>query len=88
MKLKTKQPRYKLPPYSEVLAVYIEGNQRHNQMHDIMLPMLPIDQLGGDVTKSGRPERCGVYAGFIEFTPKPDKPYAVKVRYVPPIAEF
>ena len=52
MKLKTKQPRYKLPPYSQVLAVYIEGNQRHNQMHAIMLPMIPVDQLRGDSTKS------------------------------------
>lgn len=88
MKLRKGQPRYKMPPYSRVEHVRIEGNQRHNQMCAIMLPLVGIEHLNVKPLPNGRPRQCGVYGQFIEFEPPPDKPYEVKIRYTPPILEI
>ena len=87
MKLRGGRCRYKIPEHSQVLAVYIFGNQRHNQMVSYVLQLCKIEDIG-DNKKRGRPELAGVYDDRIEFKPIPDKPYKVTVRYLPPVMEF
>lgn len=87
MKLRKGQARYKLPPFSRVLNVVVEGNHRHNQMYDVLLPIVPFDQARCD-EKPAMPRCCVIGPDSIKFAPPPDKPYSVRVRYTPPIMEF
>ena len=87
MKLRTGQALYKIPEHSQILCVYIEGNQRHNQMWSYLLQLIDIGDLGLNKAR-GRPTYCAVFENKIEFSPVPNKPYKVRVRYVPPIKEY
>lgn len=81
MKLRKGQPRYRMPPHSNVIHVVLCGE------FDRMLPMVAIEQLNPTPLKPAEPKRCGVYGRFIEFEPPPDRAYTVRVRYAPPIEE-
>jgi hypothetical protein len=37
--------------------------------------------------EAGRPRVCAIFVNTIEFSPPPDKPYVVTVRYLPPLME-
>lgn len=82
MKLRKGQPRYRMPPHSNVIHVVLSDEFDH------MLPMVGVEHLNARPLKPAKPERCGVYGRFIEFEPPPDKAYTVRVRYVPPILEI
>jgi hypothetical protein len=88
MKLRKVKAKYKLPADSRVLRVWVEGNQRHNKMHAYLVPIVPAITLWREQKSAGKmPKACAVYNGTIEFSPPPDKPYVVKVMYVPPVME-
>ena len=92
MKLRRGRPSYKIPGHSQILSVYIEGNQRHNQMCAFILQHVAISDIPNPAKNSkpslGQPTVCCVRYKSIEFFPIPDKSYVVKIRYVPPIMEF
>lgn len=87
MKLRKGRSHYKIPAHSQVFQVFIEGNQRHNQMAALMLCQTSLEDLPRqDIW--GVPRYFTVSPESISFAPAPDKPYVVKVRYAPPIQEF
>jgi hypothetical protein len=91
MKLRTKKSRYKIPPISQIIGMYVEGNQKHNQMCSYALYRVSLEEFFKAKTGAlGFPTRyCIDHGGnMIEFDPIPDKPYIVKMRYVPPVQEF
>jgi len=45
MKLRRGRSRYRMPAYSYIEHVRIEGYQRHNQMHLITLSLIGVEQL-------------------------------------------
>lgn len=93
MKLKTGNPRYKIPAFSRIETVLVEGNQKHNQMCAMRLQQIPLGEIRIDETR-GFPVCFSVYQSvggklnIIEFYPIPDKPYKVVIRYLPPLQEF
>ena len=82
MKLRKGKAKYRLPAYSKVLEVRVEGN--HAYLIPIVSAMTVID---GQELPPQMPKACAIYGGTIEFSPPPDRPYVVKVRYVPPVME-
>lgn len=86
MKLRKGKTKYKLPAYSQVVAAWIEGNQKHNQLHRYVLQIVNLWALERNL-EAGRPRVCAIFANTIEFSPPPDKPYVVTVRYLPPFME-
>jgi hypothetical protein len=87
MKLQTGKARYKIPAQSQILGVYVDGNQPHNQMCSIMLRQVRLGEIEPSDVR-GFPVYFFIIDDTIEFSPVPDKPYVVTVRYVPPIQEF
>lgn len=93
MKLRTGHPRYKIPAFSRIETVLVEGNQKHNQMRAMRLQQVPLGEIRTNETR-GFPVRFSVYQSvdgglnLIEFYPVPDKPYKVVIRYLPPLQEF
>lgn len=88
MKLKVGKPRYNLPPYSQILGVYVLGNQKHNQMISFNLYQVPIAQLvEAKPAQLAMPTMYSVCGDTIEFWPPPDRPYTVTVRYTTPVME-
>lgn len=81
VKLRKGQPRYRMPPYSNVIHVVLTGK------FDRMLPMVDVCDLNPVPLKPAEPTRCGIYGQFIEFEPPPDRAYTVRIRYAPPILE-
>ncbi len=89
MKLRRGESRYKIPPHSEMLQVYVEGNQEHNQMVGYVLAQVSNTEMSGmNSAHLGMPMYFAVAPEQIDFWPAPDKPYVVKVRYTPPVQEF
>lgn len=94
MKLRRGRAVYKVPPYSQILCAYVEGNQRHNQMVSYMLQQVDLGDLasvGDDERRKipmAMPTTFAVFDEKIEFWPRPDKAYKVTVRYLPPMMEF
>lgn len=87
MKLRKGKPRYKIPAHSDIIGVYVEGNQKHNQMCHYALQRVALEELP-NIMHLGMPALYSVLHEIIEFSPPPDKPYVVKVRYTPPVQEF
>lgn len=87
MKLKKGKAVYTLPEFSQILDVRVEGNQPHNQMAAHLLARVDSARLQRDQAP-GFPTCYTVFMDKIEFAPSPDKPYVVKVRYMPPVEEF
>jgi hypothetical protein len=86
MKLRKGKAKYRLPAYSKVLEVRLEGNQRHNQLCALIIQI--VNPTAIDVYRDvGIPTVCAVYKDTIEFSPPPDNPYLVTVRYLPPVME-
>ena len=91
MKLKTRKSRYKIPPVSHIEGMYVEGNHKHNQMCHYVLYRVSIEEFYKTKTGLlGFPIRYCIdhRKNIVEFEPTPDKPYVVKMRYLPPIQEF
>lgn len=90
MKLRRGRDTYKVPEHYKIMMVLIEGNQRHNQIAARMVMEMPSREMMQRENKTlGLPNCFAVVAGDrIRFWPTPDKAYAVKVRYVPPVQEF
>lgn len=93
MKLRTGHPRYKIPAFSRIETVLVEGNQKYNQTCAMRLQQVPIGDIEISETR-GFPVYFSVYQSvdgglnLIEFYPVPDKPYKVTIRYLPPLQEF
>lgn len=89
MKLRKGRARYKIPAFSKILHVIIDGNQRHNQMFAYRLIQVPMSEIADRVDTPAMPLRFAANEeGALLFWPPPDKPYVVKVRYFPPLEEF
>lgn len=88
MKLRKNRAAYRIPEHSQIQLVRIEGNQRRNQMCSILLPQMDMQELSALRQFNGTPAAFAVFNTTIRFYPTPDGPYAVKVRYVPPIKEY
>ena len=89
MKLRRGKALYKFPPHSEFHSAWIEGNQRHNQIYDIALQFVAKGQFPRpNKPWLGLPQYISITHNSIEFYPIPDKPYIVKVRYLPPVQEW
>ncbi len=87
MKLRRGKPRYTIPAHSSIVGVYIEGNQKHNQMCSYVLYQVTLEDVR-QTSILGMPNHYAIENDSIIFDPAPDKSYLVKVRYTPPIAEF
>lgn len=86
MKLRRGKHIYKLPPHSSIESVFVEGNQKHNQMASILL-MPCRNRFEPGVNLLGFPTMFFVTHDEIHFNPAPDAPYVVRVRYYPPMQE-
>lgn len=87
MKLRKGRVHYRLPPFSAVKVVLLEGNTRHNQMYDVLLPIVSLEQIMQSIEGPAMPRRCAIRPDGIWFDPPPDKPYSVRVQYFPPLME-
>jgi hypothetical protein len=91
MKLRTGRSEYKIVPVGRVDHAFIEGNQLHNQMYDLMLRQIELrDSANLDFSFQGVPTVFAInpIKNTIKFWPAPNKPYKVRVRYQPPMQEF
>ena len=91
MKLRKGKPRYPMPPHSQIIGVYLEGHQRHNQMAAFPLYQVPIEEVRAMQREGtwilGCPIGFSIHDNGIEFCPAPDSAYVVRVRYTPPVME-
>lgn len=87
MKLRKGKSVYQLPRFSKIMAAWTEGNQPHNQITAYVLQYVEPARLQRDQSP-GFPTCYTVFLDKIEFAPPPDKPYVVKVRYMPLVQEF
>jgi hypothetical protein len=87
MKLRTGKSKYKVPCVGRIDHAFLEGNQKHNQMHSIALCQMDPASLPRSAGR-GIPVYFSYLNETIEFYPVPDKPYVVTVRYTPPMQEF
>jgi len=89
MKLRTGRQKYKLPEHSQILAVFVEGNQKYNQMINHHIMQMQPENFHKELNSiQGFPTVCACSHNRIEFWPIPDKPYIVRVQYLPPIKEY
>ena len=90
MKLRRGRAAYKFPEHSQVLNVWIQGNQPHNQMFDYAIQLVSRSELEAISGRRllGFPALACVSHGRIEFYPIPDHMYTARVRYVPPVKVY
>lgn len=91
MRARIGQLSYKIPPISRIEQIFIEGNQKYNQMYSSAIGYMSMEEfLKLDTNIQGRPTLCAINhtASKIYFWPVPDKPYEIKVRYYSPVKEF
>jgi hypothetical protein len=94
MRLTKNKTNYVLPRFSAIQSVRLRGNQRYNQMHDILLPVVPIERMLAYAPSPmpSRPTHVAIHHvnghDEIMFWPPPDEAYRVTVSYYPPLKEF
>lgn len=86
MKLKTGKATYKIPAYSRIEMVCVNGNQNYNS-YTRQIQQIPISEIPLDDTR-GFPTMWAVHEQNIHFYPVPDHAYQVTGRYTPPVQEF
>lgn len=79
--------QYKLPDFSQIQSVLLDGNQKHNS-YAFRLNQISIEEFKSCKLYSARPTVFAVNDNIIYFWPCPDKPYSITIRYFPPLREF
>lgn len=90
MKCKTRKFKYKIPPIGVLQGIFINANQKHNQMYTMAIEIISLEDFVKLPESFSAPTKCALnnIDNTINFWPYPNKPYEIEIRYYPPLTVF